>query len=139
MPRIYSRSTLLPAHTIGAAETAIVTAAVAIRGAKYLTAQAKFLWGAGGTTTKAWVQTSIDGGATWVDIMCFAFTTSAATKISAVTSTIALAAGVTPTDGTMADNTILTGLLGDLVRLKYTTTGTYTGATSLAVDIVAKD
>lgn len=131
------RSTILPATTIGAAVANQVSATMMIGGARYLTAQAKFLYGAGGTTVKAWLQTSLDGGTTWIDIMSFAFTTAAATKVSAVTANIALAAAVTPGDAALADNTILTGLLGDRVRIKYTTTGTYTGATSLAVDVRA--
>ena len=132
-------STLLAQLTIGAAVTAQVTAPVTFRpGCKYLLAVAKFLYGAAGTTVKCWVQTSIDGGTTWIDIMNFAFTTSAATKVSAVTAFVALAAAVAPTDGTLADNTILNGLIGDQFRLKYTTTGTYTGATSLEVDITTK-
>ena len=73
-----------------------------------------------------------------VDIMCFAFTTAAATKMSAVYAGIALGAAVTPTDGSLTDNTILNGALGDQFRLKYVTTGTYSGATSLQVDLVVK-
>lgn len=135
----YKRSNLLPVHTLAAAETGATTSAYNIGAAKYLTARAKFVRAAGGTTTKVWIQTSLDGGTTWFDIMCLAFTTTTATKVSAVTTTTALAAASVPTDGTMADDIILSGLLGDLIRVKYTTTGTYTGASSLTVDIVAKD
>lgn len=132
------RSPIIPAHTIGAAETNILGSAVMIGNAIYLAAKAIFLYGAGGTTAKFWIQTSLDGGTTWIDIMCFSFTTAAATKMSAVVAQTALAAAVTPTDGTLASDTILSGILGDRVRVRYTTTGTYTGATSIQIDLVAK-
>lgn len=134
--------TLLPATTISTAVNGLVTDRVFVGqvpdGCTYLAAQASFLYGSGGTTAKAWIQTSLDGGLTWCDIMNFAFTTAAAAKVSAVGLRVALAAGVTPTDATLADNTILNGLLGDRLRVKYTTTGTYAGATSLKVTAVLR-
>jgi hypothetical protein len=45
---------------------------------------------------------------------------------------------VAATDGTSADNATVNGVLGDRVRVKYITTGTYSGATSIAVYAVAK-
>lgn len=127
---------LLAPLTIGAAIPATSTTPVLISNAKYIAAQAKFLYGAGGTTVNAYIQTSLDGGVTWLDIMNFSFTTSAATKVSSTTGAIALAPATSPGDGALTANTILTGLLGDRFKVKYVTTGTYTGATSLAVDIV---
>jgi len=105
----------------------------------YLCVEAVFLYGSGGTTANAYIQTSLDGGLTWVDIMNFSFTTAAATKISAVVATTALAAAVTPTDGSLTANTILSGLFGSWYRAKYVTTGTYAGATSLALYGVAQN
>lgn len=133
------RIILLAALTIGAAVAATATTPIAqLGGMWYLVAQAKFLYGAGGTTVNAYVQTSIDGGASWIDIMQFAFTTAAATKISAVKAGIALAAVTVPGDGALTANTIVDGLLGDRLRLKYVSTGTYTGASSLEVTAVVK-
>lgn len=131
---------LLPALTIGAAVGATATTAeTGLGGMNYLTAEAIFLYGAGGTNVTAYVQTSLDNGATWFDIMCFQFTTAAASKISAVTTNIAPATqAFAPTDGTLTADTIIQGILGDRIRLKYVTTGTYTGATSLAVYAQAK-
>ncbi|MGH6645108.1 MAG: hypothetical protein ACRED3_20680, partial [Bradyrhizobium sp.] len=40
------------------------------------TIEARFAWGSGGTTAKAWVQVTLDDGQTWNDIACFAFTTA---------------------------------------------------------------
>lgn len=133
------RMVLLPPLTISGAVAATVTSPVMLlSGMRYVIAEAKFLFGAGGTSVKAYIQTSIDGGLTWIDVIAFAFTGTAGNKVSAVSTTIALAAAVAPTDGTLTDNTIVNGLLGDRIRLKYVTTGDYTGATSLAVYCIAK-
>jgi len=113
---------------------------------KYLVAEAKFLYGAGGTNATAYVQTSFDGGLTWMDIIAMQFTTAAASKVAAVSANISFDPDdtaptyppVTPTDGSLTANTCVNGLLGDRIRLKYVTTGTYTGATSLAVYAHAK-
>lgn len=107
-------------------------------GAKFLTVEAIFTYGSGGTTCKAFIQTSLDGGLTWIDIMCLAFTTATASKVSSVAMTTALAAGITPGDAALADNTILSGLLGDRFRVKVVSAGTYAGGTTLKVTGVAK-
>lgn len=129
----------LPALTISTAIAATTTPTVLrLSGMTYLVVQAKFLYGAGGTTANAYIQTTIDG-TNWIDIMNFSFTTAAATKISSVVSTTALTAVTAPTDGSLTANTIVSGLLGFGLRLKYVTTGTYSGATSLAVYGVVKN
>jgi hypothetical protein len=99
-----------------------------------ITASAVFTRGGGGTTAKAWIQTSFDDGDTWIDIINFAFTTSSANKVSNVSAHTPLITGA-PTDGTLADNTILDGVIGSQVRVKYTTTGTYTTNTTLKIDV----
>lgn len=130
---------LLPTATIGAAAASVLGAVfdglAAMESATFI---AKFLYGAGGTTVKAWIQTSFDQGLTWVDIANFAFTTAAATKISTVKAATVAAAAYVPTDKTLADDTIKDGLLGDRLRVAYTSTGTYTGLSSLAVYCVTK-
>lgn len=133
------RITLLPLLAITTALGATgASPSIGLVGTKYLIAQAKFVYGSGGTTVNAYVQTSLDGGVTWIDIMNFSFTTATATKVSAVVMTTALAAVVTPGDGALTANTILSGLLGDRFRVKYVTTGTYAGGTTLQMDVVAK-
>jgi hypothetical protein len=81
----------------------------------------------GGTTAKAYVQTSLDGGTTWHDIGCFAFTTAGATKRGHISRQQTLAIGA-PTTGTLADDTLVQGYLGDRLRVAFTSTGTYVGA-----------
>lgn len=99
---------------------------------------AVFTYGSGGTTAKFWIQTSFDLGVTWVDIANFAFTTSTARILNSVKAQTAVAANYTATDATLADNTIKDGLLGDRLRVKYTTTGTYAGGTTIQIDAVTK-
>jgi hypothetical protein len=123
--------------TIPAAGTYVTDGYYIGKEAKYLAAQVNFTRAAGGTSLKAYIQTSFDD-ANWCDIMCFAFTTTTARKVQAVTLATALAANITPTDATLADNTILSGLLGSKIRIKYVVVGTYTGASTVRVDVVLR-
>jgi hypothetical protein len=130
--------TLISAQTIAAAATTTGTD-FAITTAKYLTVQSKFLYGAGGTATRVFVQTTLDGGATWVDIANHDFAQTAATKISSVTSDVAPASqAFAPGDAALTTNTIIQGVIGSRIRAKVVSTGTYTGATSIDVRVVAK-
>ena len=88
-----------------------------------------FVRAAGGTTAKAWVQTTLDGGLSWLDIASFAFTTTSAKRAYHLTGA-AVTAIATPVDGTLADNTSVNGFLGSQFRVKVTTVGTYSGASS---------
>lgn len=129
---------LLPATEITAAGT-VVSAPVRVQeGLRYLALQATFAYGSGGTTAKAFVQTTIDGGATWRDVACFAFTTASAKKFSALSAEIALAPAAAASDGALVDDTILNGLLGDEWRVKVVSTGTYAGGTTLQVGAVSQ-
>lgn len=121
---------LLPSTAITAAVTNVTTGSITLDTgvAQALQLQAVFTYTSGGTTAKFWVQTTFDGGATWVDIINFAFATASLTKVAAVNVFLA-ATHATPTDAALADNTINNGLIGEQVRVKYTTTGTYVGTT----------
>lgn len=127
---------MLAATTITTAVTASLSGTTTIRNASVLVLQAVFVYGSGGTSAKAWVQTSIDGGTTWFDIASFAFTTASATRLYSLDTT-AVTSIYTPTDATLTDNTVKNGLLGDKYRVKYTTTGTYVAATSLTISASA--
>lgn len=137
------RFVLLPALTIGAAVGVTTTTPVTgLVGMNSLIVQCLFLYGAGGTNVNAYIQTSLDGGTTWFDVMNFLHTTAALTRANAVTMNVSNGASpfapIALTDGAMTSNTSTQGILGDRVRLKYVTTGTYTGLTSLAVTAIAK-
>lgn len=130
---------------ITTAVTAVVTSNLQIRpgpGGQFLPStmviQANFAWGSAGTTALAWVQTSFDGGTSWVDVCAFNFASAIAkfvVNISAATPNAATA--ITPTDGTNAGpNKCIDGLFGTLWRVKYTTTGTY-AATTLRIDAIS--
>lgn len=135
----YWAGILLPQATIAAAAAGVLSTPVTgLLGMQVVNAQFVFLYGADGTSVKAYLQTSFDGGTTWVDVASFAVTTTAATRLFSVRSATAVAANYTPTDATLADNTIKDGLLGDRLRVKYTSVGTYSGATSLAVQAIVK-
>lgn len=102
-----------------------------------LTVQGSFTYGSGGTTADAYLQTSVDQGATWTDIANFHFTTSTARFVYNLSSQTPVTTEYTPTDGTLTANTCKDGILGPMFRVKYVTTGTYAGGTSLAVDIAS--
>jgi hypothetical protein len=94
------------------------------------TLQFKFAYGSAGTTCKAYVQTSLDQGSTWIDVACATFT-----NLSGLTPKTTAA---TPSDGALTDDTCLDGVLGDRWRAKVTSTGTYAGSTSLSVRMQAR-
>lgn len=132
------RYTLLAETAITTAVTGTTTTPVVdLTGMFYCLAQIVFDYGSGGTSAKFYIQTSIDGAVTWRDIICFALTTSDRTAQAAVNVWIALAANQANQDAALSDNTILNGLLGDRLRVKYTTTGTYV-ATTAKIDVVVK-
>lgn len=100
-----------------------------------LSIQLRVVYGSGGTTIAAWVQTSLDGGATWADVAAIAAVTTA--SVTSVYNVSALTPKITPiviTDGSLAAGGAIDGLVGPLWRVKYTTTGTY-ATTTLFVDI----
>lgn len=100
-----------------------------------LTVQCAFTVGGGGTTAKAYLQTTLDNGTTWFDIACFSFTTSSLTNIYNLTSNTAKTTAVVPGNAVLTANTVVDGLIGNKLRTRYVTTGTYTGTTTLKVDV----
>ena len=131
-------ATLLNA-TITTAVTAVVgqTLYLTDGGIRSAVIQGVFTYGSGGTTTNVWVQTSVDGGATWIDVANFSFTTSSAKFVYNLSAATAVTTEYTPTDGTLTANTSKDGILGNLFRTKLTTTGTYAGGTTVRIDVNA--
>ncbi len=99
-----------------------------------LTVQATFVRGSGGTTCKVFLQTTLDNEDSWIDIAQLAFTTASAVKVSALRTSIALAAATVPGDGALGDDSIVDGLFGDRVRIKVISTGTYGTSTTIKVE-----
>lgn len=132
------RYNLLNNLAVGAAQA---IAAVTIQPIKLpdapraLVVQASFSYGAGGTAVDAYLQTSLDGGTTWVDIAQFHFTTTTARAVFNLSSLTPVTTQYAPTDGSLASNTAKDGILGQMFQVKLASTGTYTGATALSIDI----
>lgn len=97
--------------------------------------QGNFTYGSGGTSVDGWVQSTIDGGATWCDMANFHVTTSNFRKIFNLSSQTPVTTQATPTDGSLASNTSVDGIIGVLLRVKWTSVGTYAGGTTLAIDV----
>ncbi len=96
---------------------------------------ARFLYGSGGTTAVALIQTSLDGGTIWYDIARFDFTTASAIKYANLSGLTYKAAGALAALGSEGQND---GVLGPMVRAVITTTGTYAGGTLLDIRMVAR-
>lgn len=96
--------------------------------------QGKLVYGSGGTTIDAWLQTSLDTGATWCDVANFHYTTASARLLFHLTGSTVIAAAAAATDGTLAANTATDGIIGPLWRVKTTSVGTYAGGTTLTID-----
>lgn len=97
-----------------------------------MVASLRLAYGSGGTTIRAYLQTSLDQGQTAIDIACVLFATAsehACLNFSALTPKTTQ---VVPTDGALTDDTALDGILGDRVRLKVVSVGTYAGSTVLS-------
>jgi hypothetical protein len=122
---------------ITTAVTAAVTGAASVGtiSAVSATIQTNFIYGSGGTTFSVWVQTSIDGGTTWIDVCNMSGTTASKLRVQVVSTRTPITTPYTVTDGTLTADTCHDGIVGPIWRTKLTTTGTYAGNTSLAVDI----
>jgi hypothetical protein len=100
-----------------------------------LTAQLRLAYGSGGTSIKAYLQTSFDQGTTAVDIACVVFGTASETGLFNFNAQTPRITQINPTDGALADDTEVDGILGDRFRIKVVSTGTYAGSTVLSVRV----
>lgn len=100
-------------------------------------AHLRLAFGSGGTNIKAYLQTSFDDGLTVADIACVVFGVASEAELLNF-SALTPKGQVTPTDGTLADDTVVDGILGDRVRLKIISAGTYAGGTVLSGRINAR-
>ena len=102
-----------------------------------LSAHFNFLYGSGGTTFDAYLQTSFDGGNNWCDIANLHATTSPMRRVVNLSGLTPVTTPATPTDGSITANTSLDGVLGDQFRVRAKSTGTYAGATSIEIHLHA--
>jgi len=99
--------------------------------------EAKFVYGANGTDVTAHLQTSLDNGDSWIDIMAFHFLVASLRSVMAVVHGLQ-ATPVTPKDVALADDTAQNLIIGDLFQVSLTTTGNYTGTTTLTMNMLPK-
>ena len=129
---------IMPAVTFTTAVTNVLTSVTfGLEATSYIVADAVFTYGSGGTNVTAYLQTALGPNGAWFDIMAFQFTTSTARKLASV-----IAASISPpiagTDASLTVNTVQNGLIGDRLRVKYTSTGTYAGGTTLAITVYTR-
>jgi hypothetical protein len=116
----------------------VLTPVVDLDGLTAITLQVRFAPVSGGTTCKAWVQTSLDQGQTWADIFCAAFTTAAGFKIVTLSGLTPRTTVLAPTDAGLADDTVVDGVLGDRLRLKITSTGTFGSGSVISARVACR-
>lgn len=100
--------------------------------------QARLAYGSGGTAIKVYVQTSLDQGVTPIDIACFTFAQASAVKARNLSALTPRTADIVPTDGALADDASIDGVLGDRVRAKIVSTGAYADSTLLSIGMVMR-
>ncbi|MCW5695783.1 MAG: hypothetical protein KIS96_03500 [Bauldia sp.] len=101
-----------------------------LAGMQSATLWAAFDYGSGGTSAVLVVQTSLDQGVNWIDVCRFDF--AQADRKAHATVGVFAASAVTALAALVAEGK-LDNVLGDRLRAKLTTTGTYAGNTHLAV------
>ena len=101
------------------------TAYAKLAGILAATLQCEFAYGSGGTSCKVYAQVSLDGGLSYMDVACFAFTTASAVKVVNLSAETPVTTPVTPTQAALADNTFVDGILGATMRAVVVSTGTY--------------
>lgn len=119
--------------TLGSSAAGAVQAFIdRLNGMTSVSVQATFVYGAGGTSVAAVVQTSLDGGVSWLDVCRFNFTTVNAKKIANIVANGAVAPAAA---STLSDEGAGQAVLGDRLRCKITSVGTYSSNTSLSMRV----
>lgn len=133
-PGFYS----LGSFSITTADTAAGDAVENLEGMLALSVQLRFVYGSGGTNAKAYLQTSLDQGTTWIDVASVLFGTANEVAVINLSGLTPKTTQVTPTDGSLADDTVVDGVFGDRFRVKVVSTGTYAGSTTLSCSMTAR-
>lgn len=111
-------------------------AVINMDGVQHLNFQARLdAVGTNGTSAKAWLQTSLDQGTTWFDIACASLGGTTGAIRHGIDGRVTRQ-NLVPTDGALADNTVLDGVLGNRFRWKITTTGTFGPGSTLSGRVV---
>lgn len=123
---------------ITAAGTAVGVPVTGLGGMLAATVQLRLAYGSGGTTIRAYVQTSLDQGTTWVDVACVLFATASEVAILNFSGLTPKTTVLVPSDGALTDDTAVDGVLGDRFRVKLVSVGTYAGSTVLSARLTAR-
>lgn len=132
------RFTLLSASITAAVALTATTSVKGLDGMRALDLLGSFSATTSGTSVDGYVQTTFDSGLNWVDIAQFNYSSlsSSGLKFFSLDDT-AVTTIYTPTSGSLADDTVKNGVLGDELRVQYVTVGTYTGGV-LTIKAVSK-
>ncbi len=109
-----------------------------LEGCLSLLTQLRFVYGSGGTSVVAYLQTSVDDGTTPVDMASVLFGTASENAVHNFCAQTPKTTQVNPSDGAMTNDTAVDGIVGDRFRVKITVTGTYAGSTQLVCSAVAR-
>jgi hypothetical protein len=103
-----------------------------------LLAQLRFVYGSGGTSVAAYLQTSADQGSTPIDIAAVAFGVVSENAVLNFSALTPKTTQITPSDGALTSDTAVDGILGDRFRVKIVVVGTYAGSTQLVCSAIAR-
>jgi hypothetical protein len=124
--------------TVTAAGTQVGEAVIDLDGMQAALLQLRLAYGSGGSAIRAYLQCSADQSTTWYDVACVLFGTASEVALLNLSALTPKTTQVTPTDGALADDTAVDGLLTDRMRLKVVSTGTYAGSTVISARLVAR-
>jgi hypothetical protein len=133
-PGVYSLGDLVVTSPPAAAQAG--TAITGLGGILRATLQVRFLYGSGGTSGTHYVQTTLDQGQTWIDIAAITFTTASKNVVLNFSALTPRTSQLTPSDGALAADTALDGVLGDQFRTKTIWSGTYAGQSMISTRLV---
>lgn len=128
----------LGSFSITAAGTQVGDWVTGLDGMLAASLMARFQYGSGGTACKVYIQTSLDQEQTPLDIWCVVFNTAGEVEIVNLSALTPKTTNIAPTDGGLADDSSLDGVLGDRLRAKVISTGTYATSTLLSISAVVK-
>ena len=103
-----------------------------LEGMRSASVQVRLAYGSGGGAAKVYLQTSLDQGLTIIDVASFTFGAAGSIKVRNLFGDVSVPTDVVPTDGGLADDTTIAGILGDRLRLKIVSTGSYSSSTLIS-------
>lgn len=102
-----------------------------LEGMMAATLQANWNYGSGGTSLKVMWETSLDQGATWIEVCRMAVATASEENIVNLSGLTPKTTVVTPS--ALSDDSCLDGVFGDRWRARIIAVGTFAGNTSLSL------